>query len=50
MQTAGTEWGRDRVHPELWVRSLFARLPRAGWYPTSDSPMRRARSGAAVVS
>ncbi|MDA3306243.1 MULTISPECIES: hypothetical protein [Stenotrophomonas] len=30
MQTAGTEWGRDRVHPELWVRSLFARLPEGG--------------------
>ncbi len=25
MQTLGTEWGRDMVHPELWVRSLFAR-------------------------
>ena len=33
MQTAGTEWGRDRVHPELWVRSLFARLPEGGLVP-----------------
>ncbi len=33
MQTAGTEWGRDRVHPELWVRSLFARLPAGGLVP-----------------
>ena len=30
MQTLGTEWGREMIHPELWVRSLFQRLPRAG--------------------
>lgn len=23
MQTMGTEWGRDRVHPELWVRKCM---------------------------
>ncbi|EKT4441115.1 hypothetical protein QEK83_004988 [Stenotrophomonas maltophilia] len=33
MQTAGSEWGRDRIHPELWVRSLFARLPAGGLVP-----------------
>lgn len=33
MQAAGIEWGRDRVHPELWVRSLFARLPAGGLVP-----------------
>lgn len=33
MQSAGTEWGRDRVHPELWVRSLFSRLPEGGLVP-----------------
>jgi hypothetical protein len=42
--------GRDRVHPELWVRSLFARLPEGGWYPTSASPMKPARSAAVAVS
>jgi hypothetical protein len=30
MQTVGTEWGRQMVHPELWVRSLFARIPPQG--------------------
>lgn len=30
MQTVGTEWGRQSVHSELWVRSLFARAPRSG--------------------
>lgn len=30
MQTVGTEWGRQSVHAELWVRSLFARAPRGG--------------------
>jgi len=30
MQTVGTEWGREMVHPELWVRSLFHRLGRTG--------------------
>ena len=22
MQTIGTEWGRDSIHPEIWVRAL----------------------------
>lgn len=30
MQTLGTEWGRRMVHPELWLRSLAARLPEQG--------------------
>jgi hypothetical protein len=24
MQTAGTEWGRNLIHPEIWVRSFFS--------------------------
>jgi hypothetical protein len=32
MQTLGTEWGRQMVHPEIWVRSLLRRVQgcRAG--------------------
>lgn len=30
MQTVGTEWGRSTVHRDLWLRSLFARLPSGG--------------------
>lgn len=30
LQTVGTEWGRQTVHADLWVRSLFARLPHGG--------------------
>lgn len=30
MQSLGTEWGRQMVHPELWLRSLAARLPEGG--------------------
>jgi hypothetical protein len=26
LQTLGTEWGRDVVHDELWVRALFNRI------------------------
>jgi len=26
LQTLGTEWGRDIVHDELWVRALFKRI------------------------
>lgn len=26
MQTIGTEWGRQTIHPELWVRSLQLRV------------------------
>lgn len=28
MQTLGTEWGRDCVHPDIWVRVAMANLPR----------------------
>lgn len=30
LQTVGTEWGRQMIHPEIWVRALLARLPKAG--------------------
>lgn len=30
MQTVGTEWGRDMVHGDLWVRSLLQRLAGGG--------------------
>jgi hypothetical protein len=30
MQTVGTEWGRDTVHADLWLRSLLHRLTRRG--------------------
>lgn len=26
MQSVGTEWGREMIHPELWVRSLVQRI------------------------
>ncbi|MBA0429145.1 MULTISPECIES: hypothetical protein [Stenotrophomonas] len=52
MQTAGTEWGRDRVHPELWVRSLFARLPAGGLVPdvrfANEAHAIRRRSGVVI--
>lgn len=30
MQTVGTEWGRDMVHGDLWVRALLQRLSGGG--------------------
>lgn len=30
MQTVGTEWGRDTVHPELWLRALLHRVQYKG--------------------
>lgn len=27
MQTLGTEWGRDQVHPDMWVKVATANLP-----------------------
>lgn len=30
MQTVGTEWGRRMVHGDLWLRSLFMRIPAEG--------------------
>ncbi|WP_323162842.1 hypothetical protein [Stenotrophomonas maltophilia] len=38
MQTVGTEWGRQMVHPDLWVRALFARLPAGGIIPDVRFP------------
>lgn len=35
MQTVGTEWGRNMIHPELWILSMFARMPDTGGV-TSD--------------
>jgi hypothetical protein len=29
LQTLGTEWGRDLVHPQVWVRYLAARLKKS---------------------
>lgn len=26
MQTLGTEWGRDKIHNELWIRSMSRRI------------------------
>jgi hypothetical protein len=26
MQTLGTEWGRDLVHPEIWINALWRRV------------------------
>lgn len=30
MQTVGTEWGRQTVDPDLWIKSLLARMPPQG--------------------
>lgn len=27
LQTLGTEWGRQMIHPDLWVRALMRRAP-----------------------
>lgn len=50
MQTAGTEWGVTASIPSCGYARCSHACPRAGWYPTSASPMRPARSGAVVVS
>jgi len=36
MQTLGTEWGRDLIHPDLWVRATMFELHRAlqAWEPS----------------
>lgn len=26
MQTLGTEWGRDLIHPDIWVRAMASRI------------------------
>lgn len=30
MQTIGTEWGRNMIHPDLWTRAWTATLPAVG--------------------
>lgn len=35
MQTVGTAWGREMIDPELWVKSMFQRMPEVGGV-TSD--------------
>lgn len=35
MQTLGTEWGREHIHPFLWGLSMFRRMPDIGGV-TSD--------------
>lgn len=35
MQTMGTEWGRNQIHDQLWVLSMFQRMGTAGGV-TSD--------------
>lgn len=32
MQTLGTEWGRDLVHPQLWIELMFRRVDMARSY------------------
>ncbi|QKW57808.1 hypothetical protein [Stenotrophomonas sp. NA06056] len=36
-QGASTEGTREHVHPELWIRSLFSRLPDGGLVPDVHS-------------
>jgi hypothetical protein len=36
MVTLGTEWGRDAVHPDLWVRIWAASLPEAAHVVAED--------------
>lgn len=31
MQTVGTEWGRDMIHPQIWVRFLARQLETPTW-------------------
>jgi hypothetical protein len=36
MVTLGTEWGRDAVHPDLWVRLWAASGPRTSRVVVED--------------
>lgn len=36
MQTIGTEWGRDIIAPDLWIRAWRAALPAAGSVVVDD--------------
>lgn len=50
-QSAG-ERGREHVHPELWVRSLFSRLPTGGLVPDvhfDDEARAIRRQGGVVI-
>lgn len=29
MQTLGTEWGRQHIHPDVWVKAMAARIGKA---------------------
>ncbi|WP_414539452.1 hypothetical protein [Stenotrophomonas forensis] len=52
MQTTGTGSGRDRILPELRVRSLFARLPAGGLVPDvrlADEARAIRRRGGVVI-
>ena len=40
MQTLGTEWGRDLVHPDIWVKIASARMLQAGGDLTVFSDVR----------
>lgn len=52
MQTAGIEWERDCILPELRVRALFARLPAGGLVPDvrfADEARAIRRRGGVVI-
>ncbi|SMR70459.1 MULTISPECIES: hypothetical protein [Stenotrophomonas] len=51
-QGTSTEGGRGHVHPELWVRSLFSRLPAGGLVPdvhSTDEARAIRRQGGVVI-
>ena len=51
-QSNGAERGREHVHPELWVRSLFSRLPAGGLVPDvhfDDEARAIRRQGGVVI-
>lgn len=35
LQTLGTEWGRERIHPHIWINYLLRDLP---WYKEQGYP------------
>lgn len=36
LQTLGTEWGREMIHPEIWVMSAMQRMLPGGDYAIPD--------------
>lgn len=36
MQTLGTEWGREKIHPDLWLRATERRVGRFDKVVISD--------------